>query len=303
MDRSGLPDMRFAITHTTRYRYDAPVFLDPHAIRLRPREDAAQHVEDYEFTVTPEPAGMSECLDAEGNRVVRAWFNGLRESLTLMSRFRVETLRTDPFHYLLTPADSRLPVEYSAARRGLLVPALRAGESRAVRDLAQSIAAANGWQTLSFLNALNQRVFDSTRQVVRPVGPPMAPEVTLESGEGSCRDMAVLFMAACRAVGVAARFVSGYERGAALALDPGEQSPGTSGEMHAWAEVYLEGAGWRGYDPARALVVADEHVAVAASADPMLAAPLDGFYRGSVASNMDFEIAMQELPAPGVRGS
>jgi transglutaminase-like putative cysteine protease len=101
---------------------------------------------------------------------------------------------------------------------------------------------------------------------------------------GSCRDLAVLFCAVCRAVGVAARFVSGYECGA------------TSMEhayMHAWAEVYLEGGGWRGYDPSRGLAVSTFHVPVAAAADAQLAAPVSGTYRGAAGSKMDFSISIQ----------
>ena len=86
----------------------------------------------------------------------------------------------------------------------------------------------------------------------------------LRDREGSCRDLAVLFCAACRALGLAARFVSGYERDASLQ---------ENGDLHAWAEVYLEGAGWRGYDPSRALAVAASHVAVAASSDPLTRLP------------------------------
>jgi transglutaminase-like putative cysteine protease len=120
--------------------------------------------------------------------------------------------------------------------------------------------------------------------VARREGTPNAPEVTLATREGSCRDLAVLFCAACRAVGVTARFVSGYEREASLQ---------ENGELHAWAEVYFHGGGWRGYDPSRGLAVADSHVAVAAAADPLLAAPVTGVYRGPAKSTLEFEIAMQ----------
>ena len=85
-------------------------------------------------------------------------------------------------------------------------------------------------------------------------------------------------------MGIAARFVSGYEIGAAEA---------DGGDLHAWAEVYLQGGGWRGFDPSRGLAVADSHVAVAAASDPLLAAPVTGTYRGKAAANIDFKIAMQ----------
>ena len=93
----------------------------------------------------------------------------------------------------------------------------------------------------------------------------------MEQRQGACRDFAVLFIDACRCVGLAARFVSGYQ--------DAYRSMGKR-DLHAWAEVYLPGAGWRGYDPTRGLAVADHHVAVAAAADPQNAAPVTATYRG-----------------------
>jgi anti-sigma factor RsiW len=117
------------------------------------------------------------------------------------------------------------------------------------------------------------------------------PEITLREGKGTCRDLAVLFCAACRTMGIASRFVSGYEREAALQ---------ERADMHAWAEVYLPGGGWRGYDPSQGLAVATSHGAVAAAADPRLAAPISGLYRGDARSEMQFTISMEveEAPSP-----
>jgi len=276
--------MRIAVAHTTLYRYSSPVYLEPHLIRLRPREDATQRLLAWDLAITPAPAGRTDCLDQDGNSVVRAWFDGLTPQLLLESQFSLESLRDNPFNYLLTQPDAHLPMEYPPALRAPLVAYLRVDPSPAVRHFAQSLAAASGWRTLDFLSALNQRLFDTTRQVVRAVGVPHPAETTLRDGEGSCRDLAVLFCAACRAVGLAARFVSGYERDASLQ---------ENGDLHAWAEVYLEGGGWRGYDPSRALAVAASHVAVAAASDPLLAAPVTGTYRGGATARMEFSISMQ----------
>jgi transglutaminase-like putative cysteine protease len=139
-------------------------------------------------------------------------------------------------------------------------------------------------ETLPFLTALNRRLFEAFRHVIRDDGPANPPEVTLREREGTCRDLAVLFCSACRSVGIAARFVSGYESGAVF---------DTQAQMHAWAEVYLMGGGWRGYDPSQGLAVSTGHVAVAAAADPRLAAPISGSYRGAAASDITFAISMQ----------
>jgi transglutaminase-like putative cysteine protease len=276
--------MRIAVVHTTLYRYSVPVYLEPHVIRLRPREDALQRLEAWTLDISPTPVGRTECLDQDGNTVVRAWFDSLTAELALRSRFALETLRDNPFDYLLTAPDTQLPMEYAIPLRAPLEPYLHADPSPAIRSFAQSLAAECGWQTIPFLAALNQRLFATTRYIVREVGPPNPAETTLHNREGSCRDLAVLFCAACRAVGLAARFVSGYERDASLQ---------ENGDLHAWAEVYLEGAGWRGYDPSRALAVAASHVAVAASSDPLLASPVSGTFRGSASAKMEFSISMQ----------
>jgi transglutaminase-like putative cysteine protease len=278
--------MRISLTHSTVYRYEGPVYLEPQTFRMRPREDAAQRLWQYALEISPAPAGKTECLDQDGNVALEAWFDRPVEQLSLKSSFEVETLRENPFDFIL--ADARmatLPFVYREPLRSALAPSLDTSEeSAAVRDFAMSVVNGTGSQTLVFLTALNRTLFDAFRHVVRDDGPPHPPEVTIRSKEASCRDLAMLFCAACRSMGIAARFVSGYGYGA----DEQEQS-----YMHAWAEVYLPGGGWRGYDPSQGFAVADSHVVVAAAADPRLAAPLSGTYRGAARSKMEFSIAMQ----------
>jgi transglutaminase-like putative cysteine protease len=262
--------MRFSVVHSTRYRYGAPVHLEPHTFRLCPRQDGAQRVARHELAITPAPAGRTDSLDHNGNVITQAWFNDPVESLEARSDFEVETLRENPFDFLLAPADRMLP-EHSQP-------------PGPIGDLSRVLVADSARQRMPFLTALTQTIFSDIRQIVRREGNAHPPEQTLAAREGSCRDLAVLFCAVCRAVGLDARFVSGYER---------EASIQDNGEMHAWAEVYFEGGGWRGFDPSRGLAVAASHVAVAAAADPALAAPVTGTFRGAARSSMEFQITMQ----------
>jgi transglutaminase-like putative cysteine protease len=277
--------VRITVIHRTEYLYPRAVFLEPHAIRLRPREDESQRLAAFTLDIRPAPAGRWQALDQDGNSVTRIWFDGLTASLTLDVRFEVETLRANPFDFLLAPGDADIPVQYPEALRGPLAPYLGVDHHPDVRAFARDLAGESGWRTLDFLTALNRGMWERTRQVIRPEGAPLTPERTLASGEGSCRDNAVLFCAACRAVGIAARFVSGYEVGAAAANG--------NGDLHAWAEVYLQGGGWRGYDPSRGIAAADTHVPVAAAANPALAAPVTGSYRGGAASEISYSISME----------
>src|SRR3990170_4852931 len=104
--------MLFTITHTTEYRFNRPVFFEPHQLRFQPRSDAAQRLLRFDVEIDPQPAGTSQALDADGNLVTLAWFDNVHDRMMLRARSEVETLRKNPFDYLLTPANGRLPVGY-----------------------------------------------------------------------------------------------------------------------------------------------------------------------------------------------
>ena len=276
--------MRISVTHSTVYRFSRPVYLEPHTFRLRPRQDGTQWLNRYALEISPAPEGRTECLDQDGNAAVEAWFTELVAELTVRSSFQVETRRENPFDYILTAPPS-LPLAYAGPLRAALAPYLGAGDvPEAVREFAERIGREAGGQVLAFLGSLNGHLFEGFGHAVRADGPPHPPEFTLREKEGTCRDLATLFCAACHTVGIAARFVSGYEREAATQ---------ERAFMHAWAEAYLPGGGWRGYDPTQGLAVAQSHVAVAAAADPRLAAPATGTFRGSATAEMEFAIALE----------
>jgi transglutaminase-like putative cysteine protease len=277
--------MKINATHSTIYHYDFPVFLEPHIFRLRPRMNSAQRLLAFDLQITPTPAGTTECLDQDGNLALNAWFNAPTGELSVTSRFTVEMLRENPFDYVLIGESLNLPLWYRDPLCAALAPYRNdARVAESVKQYAKSVAAGEKWNTLSFLLALNRQLFQTCRQVIRPSGPAWASDRTLSLLEGSCRDLAVLFCDICRVVGIAARFVSGYECASANRQDS---------YMHAWAEVYLPGIGWRGYDPARGLAVSNAHVAVAAGFDPDLASPVAGWYSGSSRSQMEATLSLQ----------
>jgi transglutaminase-like putative cysteine protease len=277
--------MKITVTHSTRYRYDSPVCLEAHILRLRPRMSNAQRLLAFDIQIEPTPAGTTECLDQDGNLALNAWFDGPTQELSVRSRFTVELLRENPFDYVLAPEALKLSLWYPEPLCTALIPYRQDGHvAESVKQFAQSAAANVQWNTLSFLTGLSRQIFQTCRQVVRPDGPPWPSEQTLRSQEGSCRDLAVLFCDACRTMGIAARFVSGYECASASRQDS---------YMHAWAEVYLPGIGWRGYDPARGLAVSNRHVAVAAGFDSDLASPVAGWYSGGSGSQMEASLSLE----------
>jgi transglutaminase-like putative cysteine protease len=277
--------VRVSITHSTVYRYSAAVYLEPQTIRLRPRADASQRVLQHALSILPFPAGRTECLDQDGNVITEAWFDGPTDTVSIQSAFAVETLRENPFDFLLRPGTGTLPLVYSPAVHSALEPYFRQPPA-GVREFSASLSGAAG-HALDFLSLLNRTLCEEFKYAVREIGAPHTAETTLQTREGSCRDLAVLFCEAARAAGIAARFVSGYQCGPVR--DEGEV------QMHAWAEVYLEGGGWRGYDPSSGLAVGTGHVALAAAADPALAAPVSGTFRGNAEASMGFAVALQSI--------
>ncbi len=202
--------------------------------------------------------------------MIKLWFSQPTEKLSIQTLAQVETSCTNPFAYLLEPWANTIPFDYPSSLFKQLEPYLRSysfvPDSSAL-ELAQDIALATEGNTLDFLFALNQRIYQDCKYIIRDTGEPFPAGVTWRGKQGSCRDYTVLFMDVCRAVGIAARFVSGYQEG-----DSKQQSR----DLHAWVEVYLPGAGWRGYDPTLGLVVSDRHIPLAASAIPSYAAAVEG---------------------------
>ncbi len=277
--------MHYSITHRTSYQYDRPVQLQPHTLRLRPRSDSWHRLETFEFQVTPQPIGLSEMTDLNGNALIKLWFP-LEEvdRLEIITTSQVTTTQENPFAYLLEPYALQLPIDYPSSLKSQLQSYLRSNEmiDPVAIMLAQDLLVQSNGNPSVFLSALNQLINAECGYGMREAGGPLPPGVTWRDRKGSCRDFTVLFMEVCRAAGLAARFVSGYQEGDLAKAEH---------YLHAWAEVYLPGAGWRGYDPTLGLLVGDRHIAICASADPSYTVPVSGDYRpGTARSTMEYAL-------------
>ncbi|MBI1336253.1 MAG: transglutaminase family protein [Phycisphaera sp.] len=276
--------MLLEVRHNLRYDYAVPVTFDPTVLRLKPRTDATQRLVEFQLTIDPLPGGQSECVDVDGNDTVEMWFTGKHRSLEFNIHSVVETFRVNPYDFMVSTNGATLPMAYDQPFLvALAVYRIRESPSDEVDALAQEIVTANDHQTLPTLTALCQALYERVTNDLRSMGDPMTPSQTLQLGQGACRDKAVLFMDACRTMGLAARFVSGY-----VHSPPQETPTGVIDHaqyLHAWAEVYIPGGGWRGYDPTNGLAVADHHVAVAAAPYPFLAGTTHGVFRGTDGSS------------------
>jgi transglutaminase-like putative cysteine protease len=284
--------MQYRIIHTTTYKYAQPVELSSHILRLCPRADVAQKLLNFAVEVSPEPIGVYELADLDGNAAHKYQFQGLTDRLSFRVTSEVETYRSNPFNFVLDAYAVELPIDYPSSVLNALQPYLwRHGVTTSVdaiaAQLAQEVYLDSNANVVMFLSNLNQKINSSCQQVIRETGAPFPAGLTWAQKVGSCRDFTVLFMECCRAVGLAARFVSGYQEG-----DPDSSEQ----HLHAWAEVYLPGAGWRGYDPTLGLAVADHHIALVASATPTLAAPITGRIKTpNVKAEMHYDLSIDRI--------
>ncbi|HYN78686.1 MAG TPA: transglutaminase family protein [Lamprocystis sp. (in: g-proteobacteria)] len=275
--------MRIEIAHATTYQYSEPVRLGPQTVRLRPRPGGALQEIGFLLAVDPAPSVRLECLDVIGNRVVRLRFAGATRHLRLDLRLVVETGSPADYVPVLEPGQANLPPNYTAAESDPLAHYLMGPP--VVTDLAARLQDQAGGDLLAFLERSNRWIHARIAREIRHTGAPQTPAQTLARGRGACRDQTMLFMALCRATGLAARFVSGYQDRSAMETD--------RRYLHAWPEVYLPGAGWYGWDPTRGTAAANGHVPLAAARDPVGTLPVEGCYFGDASSYMEFALTIR----------
>ena len=276
------PGVHFSVRHATLYRYSVPVQLAVHRVRLNPRLEQVQ-LGSHTLDVRPLPGTRAERIDPFGNRVTELAFWGSTQQLSVVSRFELDTwlppaidTYLQPLPWSVDPHDSLQPYRWE--------PAFDGGVASFADDLARSV----GYTPIAFLDRLAETLAGRTDKQLRLSGAAQPPATTLASWQGSCRDLTVLFMAACRSLGIASRFTSGY----LAPLDDLDQPR----ELHAWPEVFLPGAGFRGWDPSTGQRVLDRHVALCAAPAQEATMPVEGGYvfeGPSVTTTLDFDLRIR----------
>src|SRR5215471_1552859 len=276
-----------SLHHKTRYAYDRPVKLTPQVVRLRPAPHCRTPIGAYSLKVRPEPHFVNWQQDPFGNYQARLVFPNEATFLELEVDLTAEMTALNPFDFFVEESAERYPFAYDAEEKVELAPYLALAPARerfaAFVAEAQAACCKPGRRTVDVLVDLNRRVRDALRYDVRMEPGVFAPDETLERGHGSCRDFAWLLVQLLRRLGLAARFVSGYSiqlRADVLPVDP-DAPPGVMEDvtdLHAWAEVFIPGAGWIGLDATSGLLCAEGHIPLACTADPSSAAPITGGY-------------------------
>ncbi|SEJ79873.1 Transglutaminase-like enzyme, putative cysteine protease [Dyadobacter sp. SG02] len=267
-----------SISHKTVYTYDRSVFLSPHQFRLRPTAHSSAQIESYALMIQPDSHTTHWQQDVFGNFIARVDFDGPMESMTLTVRIDALLTPYDPFNVRIDDYAQHYPFQYPFTLHQDLLSYLEIidhGPNLAL--FIQQLNLSDG-DILGFLVSLNNRVFTHINYLKREEEGVWSSEQTLKERSGSCRDSAWLLVQVTRHLGLASRFVSGYlvqsdQRGLPVSVD-----------LHAWAEVFIPGAGWIGLDTTSGLFTSEGHIPLAATPRPVDSAPVTGTTSPCVAS-------------------
>jgi uncharacterized protein (DUF2126 family)/transglutaminase-like putative cysteine protease len=271
--------IRVALRHKTHYKYDRPVNMGPHILRLRPAVHSRTPILGYSLRVTPAKHFINWQQDPFGNFMARLVFPEKTTRFDIEVEVIAEMTVINPFDFFLEESAEHYPFEYDAQSAKELIPYRELSESGPL--LMKWLKGVDRSETamVPFLVALNQRLWGDLKYTVRLEVGIQTCEETLVKATGSCRDSAWLLVNILRHLGFAARFVSGY----LVQLTADQKSlDGPSGpeadftDLHAWAEVFVPGAGWIGLDPTSGLFAGEGHIPLACTPDPVSAAPVTG---------------------------
>jgi transglutaminase-like putative cysteine protease len=269
----------FRITHKTNYRYRCPVFLGPHRLQLRPRESRGLRIVSAEIAVTP-PVPLSWSHDVFGNAIATVSFSEPADTLLVESDIVVDH-RFEPWP-LFDIATSALSFPFAYSNEeildlGALLTQRYPDSDRQLLTWTKAFIHESPTDTLSLLKDINTAISAWISYESRDAEGTNPPLITLGRGQGSCRDIALLLIEAVRGLGFGARFVSGY-----LANRTGDMTGSAdAGSTHAWAEIYLPGAGWITFDPTNRTMGDYSLIPVAVARDITQAVPVSGSFIGS----------------------
>lgn len=273
-----------SVTHTTVYRYHRPVRFGEHRLMFRPRDSHDLRLLDSSLTISP-PAEVRWLHDVFSNSIAIARFNDAAEELRFESRILLDHFGLRDPDFVIEPYAQTYPFSYPAEE----IPDLGRSVERDYPDPERKV---DGWVkgflngsgqvgTQDLLVAINRAIHEQFAYARRYALGTQTPVETLERGSGTCRDLAAFMMGAVRALGLAARFVSGYLYDPLLDTGEGSGDIRGAGDTHAWVQVYLPGAGWVEFDPTNGLVGGANLIRVAVAREPFQAVPLQGTYFGS----------------------
>jgi uncharacterized protein (DUF2126 family)/transglutaminase-like putative cysteine protease len=271
--------LQVALNHRTQYRYDKAVFLGPQVIQLRPAPHCRTPILSYSLSVTPADHLLNWQLDPHHNHLARLLFPNKTNDFVVEVNLVAELSPFNPFDFFLEPGVEDYPFEYAPELAKDLEPYRSVDPTGPLLQAFLQSLSGEKRGTIAFLVDLNRRVRDEIDYVARLDPGVQTCEQTLEKRTGSCRDSAWLLVQILRHLGIAARFVSGYliQLAAEESTLEGPRGPQTdSADLHAWAEAFLPGAGWIGFDPTSGLFAGEGHIPLVCTPSASQAAPIGG---------------------------
>ncbi len=272
------------IDHLTIYHYEQEVSLEPHIIRQFPRLDRFRRLISSQINIDPTPQGHFAGIDAFGNQVDQIWFLGKHAHLKIHAKISLQIEAYNPFHFVIFPIDAMEQKYY----RSVLLPKALApytekpeGSDEEAKLIATCLEKGKG-EVIPFLHEMTRHIYVSFQGEEREWGPAKTPGQTIQDGKGSCRDLSVLFIQLCRLCRIPARFTSGYHI----------QTENKS-ELHAWAEVFIFGAGWVGFDPSMGTICNWRYLPLASGIEQQDTMPVSGSFFGAGTSHLDSKIMVQ----------
>lgn len=284
---------RLTVEHRTQYHYAEPVNFGQHRLMLRPRDSHGLRLHSAKLTFSP-TGNVRYIYDIFGNSIALLDFHTGGRELLIESVLELDVYSTPELDGLLDPAAAIYPFVYSSDDRfdaSQMVSRHYPDDGEVKAWVSGFVVPGQSVDTLELLQSLNAAIRDTFAYNARYEEGTQPPTKTLSLRSGTCRDFALLFIEAVRELGFAARFVTGYLYTPHLDLSLEQEFQG-AGATHAWAEVYLPGAGWIAFDPTNALVGTDHLVRVAVVRDPRQASPIVGTFSGSPSAFLSMEVAV-----------
>jgi len=284
-----------SIRHVTTYHYNQPVAFGEHRMMLRPRDDDDQKIIETELEITPRPRRLAWTRDSLGNHVATARFGDRARELRFVSSIRLDHApagfrATDIKNFARTYPFAYAPEDWPGLERFIQPLSPHPAIDRWSATFFRKDGSADTHELLGNMTRTIMRTF---KHVSRHENGIQAPIWTLNLGSGSCRDLAVLMIAALRARGIAARFVSGYLH----LTDDNDDDCAAGGNTHAWVQVYVPGPGWVDFDPSAGIVGNENLIRVAVAHHPSEAIPLQGTWFGTAADHLAMKVAVKVTTA------